>query len=81
MINIMPTVDQESNDLDLHVQLCAQRYMELDERLGKLEVKVDGIANKIDTFKTEIAKIMLTTAGTIIVALIGCAGVVVTHFK
>jgi hypothetical protein len=80
-MNTIWAVDQESQDLDLHVQLCSQRYKELDERLTNLESKVDKISEKIDTFKSDFVKILVTTAGSVIVALIGCAGVIVNHIK
>jgi hypothetical protein len=67
------TIQQEHNDLSLHVDLCAQRYEAVEKRLTSLESKVDQINIKIDSYKAEMTKIMVTTAGTVIVSIIGLA--------
>jgi hypothetical protein len=71
-------VDQESQDLDLHVQLCAQRYAELDSRMTSLEIKVDSLGTKIDDNKALLIKAFIATGGSIIVSIVGLAGIILT---
>ena len=68
---MIDTISQEHQDLALHVDLCAQRYESVEKRLTSLESKVDHLAIKIDTYKTDIVKILVGSAGTIAVAIIG----------
>ena len=77
-MNYIGPVDQESTDLDLHVQLCAQRYSELDKRLTSVEVKVDALATIIDTGRTDVIKVMIATMGTCIASVAGMAILVLT---
>lgn len=72
------TLEQERTDLDLHVDLCAQRYHELDRRLTSVEEKIDNIVHRVDTIGVELKKSLLTAVGTIIVALIGSVGTILT---
>lgn len=71
-------MEKESLDLDLHVQLCSQRYAELDLRLVSVEKKVDAVGDKIDSNRDEIMKVLIGTAGTILVSIVGLAGVILT---
>lgn len=68
-------LDQERNDLNLHIDLCAKRYKQLSERLDNIEYKVEDISKKIDSNKTEINKALIATAGTIIVSVVGLMGI------
>ena len=68
-------LEQERKDLDLHIDLCAKRYNQLNTRLEAIEDKVSDIAKKIDSNKTEINKALIATAGTIIVSVVGLMGV------
>lgn len=80
-MNTLTTINAEKEDLSTHVDLCAQRYKDLDSRLGHLEAKVDKISDKIDQIRPEISKILIGTAGTILVALISALGVFLSHIK
>ncbi len=62
--------EKESQDLALHVSMCAERYKALDTRLNNLESKVDEIAEEILQGKKSLATTMITSAGTIVVAII-----------
>lgn len=64
-------LDQERNDLNLHIDLCAKRYNQLNTRLEAIEETVGNISKKLDSNKTEITKALIATAGTIIVAVVG----------
>jgi len=64
------TIEQESKDLDLHVQLCAQRYSFLESRLESLHIRVDAIAKEIADNKKSLATIIIGSASTIVVSLL-----------
>ena len=74
-MNSIQPIDAEREDLSTHVDLCAQRYAELDNRVGRIETKLDGIEAKIDGFKADIVKIFVGSAASIIVAIIGAISV------
>ncbi len=70
-----PTTELEKTSLEAHVDLCALRYGQLDQRLTALEGKVDGIHNDILEGQKSMTKVIIGTAGTIIA---GVLGIVVT---
>lgn len=70
-----PTTNLERESLEAHVDLCALRYQGLDQRLNKLEEKVDAIHEDIVEGQKSITKVLIGTAGTVIA---GVLGVVVT---
>ena len=80
-MSTLPTIDAERSDLSIHVDLCAERYLNLDSRLTGLEAKVDDLGRKIAEVKTDLTKILITTAGTIVVALIGATTAIINHIK
>jgi hypothetical protein len=51
---IIETIPKESEDLDLHVQLCAQRYAQLMTRLDHVGVRLDKIELMILDIKESI---------------------------
>jgi len=77
-MNFIETIDKEKTDLELHVDLCAQRYAELDRRLGVLEVKMDEVKTAVVDYKSAIIKACIATAGSVIVSVIGLVGVILT---
>ena len=72
-------LEQERKDLDLHIDLCAKRYNQLNTRLENIEEKVEDISKKIDGNRTEIHKALIATAGTIVVAIVGLATVILNR--
>ena len=80
-MNTIKTIDAESESLSTHVELCAQRYQELDTRLNMVEAKIDQVAKTVVNLKTDITKTLIATAGTIVVAIIGSASVIISHIK
>lgn len=66
----MKPLDQESSDLALHVDLCAQRYNELDTRLGNLENKVDAVIDTVTALRADQWKVLITTVGTVLGSVI-----------
>lgn len=74
----IPNFEEEETDLGLHVKLCAERYKNLDSRLNSLENKVDEISIKVDSFRQDMVKALIATAGTIVVAVIGAVVTIIT---
>ena len=48
----------ELTSLELHVELCAERYKRLEEKIGAVEDSLDRIHNDFSSFKTDNSKNM-----------------------
>lgn len=66
----LPTTALEKESLEAHVDLCALRYKSLDERLTKIEKKVDDIHEDITAGQKSMTKVLIGTAGTIVAGLL-----------
>jgi tetrahydromethanopterin S-methyltransferase subunit G len=66
----LPTTALEKESLEAHVDLCALRYKSLDDRLTKIETKVDEIHNDITSGQKSMTKVLIGTAGTIVAGLL-----------
>jgi hypothetical protein len=62
---------RETEDLETHVSICHERYLTLDARLVKLEEDVSEIKEDIVEGNKSLKTTIITTSGTILVALIG----------
>jgi len=71
-----PTTELEKDNLEAHVDLCALRYEQLDNRLGSLERKVDHIHTDIQQGNASMIKVLIGTAGTIIAGLLSTVVVI-----
>lgn len=71
-----PTTELEKDNLEAHVDLCALRYEQLDNRLGNLETKVDNIHTDIQQGNASMIKVLIGTAGTIIAGLLSTVVVI-----
>lgn len=65
-----PTTALEKQSLEAHVDLCALRYGQLDERLTALEGKVDSVHEDIIEGQKSLTKVIIGTAGTIVAGVI-----------
>lgn len=72
-------IDIEKTNLEAHVDLCAQRYESLDNRLSKIETSVVELQNSIKDNHNNMVNVIIGTAGTIVVGLLGVIGVVLTN--
>lgn len=70
-MNDITTVAAERQDLELHVDLCAQRYLLLEKRLAVVETKVDALAGIIQKSQNNLSKVIITSATTIVASLLG----------
>jgi len=71
----------ERTNLEAHVDLCQERYLNLETRLGKVESKLEKIDTDLVEIKSMISRshvnqtrMLLTTAGGIITVLLGVVG-------
>ena len=64
------TTALEKESLEAHVDLCALRYQNLDNRLSTLEGKVDVIHQDIKSGQQSMTKVLIGTAGTVVAGLL-----------
>lgn len=74
------TVEAERTNLDLHVDLCAQRYLLLEKRLETLDVKVDGIGAAITKGQSSISTVIISSAATVVASLVGLIVTILMKF-
>jgi hypothetical protein len=80
MSDLAEISDIENESLEAHVAICAQRYKQLDLRLHTLEVKMDVVQKEIIEGQKSLKGTIITSAGGIIVALIGVIGTILAKF-
>jgi len=71
------TTSLERQSLEAHVDLCALRYKQLDDRLTSLEGKVDDMHKDIVQGQKSLTKVIVGTAGTVIAGVLSVALAVV----
>lgn len=74
-MSVNKPTELEKQSLEAHVDLCAIRYSNLDQRLGTLETKVDTMHKDIVDGQKSLSKVIIGTAGTVVA---GVLSVVVT---
>jgi len=79
MSDHQPT-DLEKQSLEAHVDLCALRYKNLDDRLTNIEVKVDDIHKDIQAGQQSMTKVLVGAAGTIVAGLLSTIIVILMNF-
>ncbi len=70
--------DIEKENLEAHVELCAERYRQLDTRLGNIENKVQTLQDTIEKSHLNTIKVLIGTAGTVIVGILSLFGVMIS---
>lgn len=75
----MAFADIEKENLEAHVELCAERYKQLDSRLSNVENKLGKLQETVEKSSLNTIKVLIGTAGTIIVAVLSLLGVVVSR--
>ena len=74
------TTEHEKESLEAHVDLCAMRYGQLDNRLKKVEDSLTEIRKDVIDGQKSLKKTIITTSGSIIVAIITLIGTIVMLF-
>lgn len=67
----MQTTDIEKENLEAHVELCAERYKQLENRLSIIETKVVELSKTIKDSHLSTIKVLIGTAGTVIASVLG----------
>ena len=70
------TTKLERENLEAHVDLCAERYGQLESRLTNLEAKVEHIHSDIVDRQKSLSKVIITTTGTVIAGLVSVVVVI-----
>jgi hypothetical protein len=71
----------EKENLEAHVDLCAQRYEVLEGRLTKIEQKVEHIHEDIQHGNKAMIKVLVGAAGTIVAGLLSTIVVILINFN
>lgn len=74
------TTDLEKTSLEAHVDLCALRYGQLNQRLTSLEGKMDDVQKEIIDGQKSLKSVLITSASSIVVALLGVIGTILMKF-
>ena len=75
-----PTTDLEKQSLEAHVDLCAIRYQNLDDRLNNVEKKIDTIHEDIKDGQNSLVKVLIGATGTIVAGLLSTIVVLLVSF-
>jgi hypothetical protein len=70
MVSEITTTELEKTSLEAHVDLCAIRYKNLDDRMTKIEKKVELIHEDITEGQKSMTKVLIGSAGTIVAGLL-----------
>jgi hypothetical protein len=70
-MSLLPSTELERTSLEAHVDLCAMRYSQLDQRLTTIEDKVSRLATSIEDSKNSMAKVIIGATGTIVASILG----------
>jgi len=73
-----PMIDIERTNLEVHVDLCAQRYQNLDDRLTSIEGKFVDLKKLIEDGHSSMTKVIVGTAGTMLTGIISLVIVLLT---
>ena len=71
-------IDIEKTNLEAHVDLCAQRYESLDQRLTGIEEKVGELNAVIKDSHNSMVKVIIGTAGTVVAGVLSVLVVILT---
>ena len=74
------TTNLERENLEAHVDLCAERYSHLETRLNAIEIKVEAIHKDIQEGNSSMSKVIIGAATTIVAALISTIATILLKF-
>jgi ActR/RegA family two-component response regulator len=74
------TTSLERENLEAHVDLCAERYKHLDLRLTSLEIKMDAVGKAITDSSQSMRTVIITSAATIVTAVLGLITTILMKF-
>lgn len=71
----------ERESLEAHVDLCEQRYLNLETRLEKIEAKVEHIHSDIQNGNKSMIRVIVGATGTIVAGLLSTIVVLLISFQ
>ena len=71
----------EKTNLEAHVDLCAIRYEALENRMEKIEVKVEHIHIDVQAGNKSLIKFIVGATGTIVAGLLSTIVVLLVNFS
>ena len=74
------TTSLEKESLEAHVDLCALRYDNLNNRLNTVETTLKSIHDDIKNGQNSMTKVLVGSAGTVIAGLLSTVVVVLLKF-
>jgi len=74
------TTPIEKKSLEAHVDLCALRYDNLNNRLSTVETTLKSIHEDIKSGQNSMTKVLVGTAGTVIAGLLSTVVVILMKF-
>jgi tetrahydromethanopterin S-methyltransferase subunit G len=84
---MVATTDIEKKSLEAHVELCAERYNALEDRLENMDNKITSVANMVKEVKDAVGKMAEKNNDRLIAWGVGIIGTltaaliyVVTHY-
>jgi len=80
MSDLAETTEIEHESLPAHVSICSQRYKQLELRLITLEVRMESVQKEIIDSQKSLKTTIISSAGSIVVALIGVIGTILMKF-
>lgn len=76
----MDTTNLERTNLEAHVDLCAERYKQLELRLSTVELKVDNVHQAIADNSTSMRTVVITSTATIAASILGLITAILMKF-
>jgi tetrahydromethanopterin S-methyltransferase subunit G len=77
----MSTTALEKENLEAHVDLCEQRYKNLEARMQNIESKVEHIHRDITSGQKSMTKVIIGAAGTIVAGLLSTIVVILINLS
>ena len=74
--NYMSTTDLEKQNLEAHVDLCAERYKGLHDRLSAIELRLGKMNEDMIAGQKSSSKTIIATAGTVVAGLLSTVVVI-----
>ena len=75
-IILMSTTDLEKQNLEAHVDLCAERYKGLHDRLSAIELRLGKMNEDMIAGQKSSSKTIIATAGTVVAGLLSTVVVI-----
>ena len=71
----------EKKNLEAHVDLCEQRYKNLESRLENVETKLEHVHQDITRGNKSMVKVIIGATGTIVAGLLSTIVVILMNFS